>query len=112
VRPAASNRRYETEADAPMEQPNYAYRWRANERVYEAQVTSVRGVMTAGAQRCWIERQPVASSSSSNVGGAIAGAVIGGILGHQVGGGSGKQIATAVGAGAGAAVGTQNPACR
>lgn len=107
LRPADSRRRYDNEADAPMERPNYAYRRRASERVYEAPVTSVRAVMGTPTQRCWVERQPVASgSSSTNVPGAIAGAVIGGILGHQIGGGSGKDAATAGGVVAGAAIGS------
>jgi uncharacterized protein YcfJ len=105
VRPADSRRRYDNEAAAPMDRPDYAWRRRASERVYEAPVTSVRAVMGAASQRCWVERQPVASSNN-NVGGAIAGAVIGGILGHQIGGGSGRDIATAGGAVAGAVVGS------
>lgn len=82
------------------------YRWRGNERLYEARVTSLRAVLGPPERRCWIEHQEVVEDrSSANVPGAIAGAVIGGILGHQVGGGRGKDIATAGGAVAGAAVG-------
>jgi uncharacterized protein YcfJ len=108
VRPADSRRRYDNEAEAPMETPNYAYRQRANERVYEAPVTSARAVMEASTQRCWVERQQVApaANNNTNIGGAVAGALIGGILGHQVGGGSGKDLATAGGAVAGAVVGS------
>ncbi len=88
--------------------PGADYRRRDNERLYQAQVTSVRAVVGTPEQRCWIEREQVAQEQrSSNVPGAIAGAIIGGILGHQVGGGSGKDLATVGGAVAGAAVGAQ-----
>lgn len=84
------------------------YRRGANERLFEARVTSVRAVMGAGGQRCWIEREEVSQQrGASNVPGALAGAVIGGILGHQVGGGSGRDLATVGGVVAGAAVGSQ-----
>jgi uncharacterized protein YcfJ len=106
LRPADERRRYEHEAEAPMERPDYAWRRRANERVYEAPVSAVRAVMGPPTQRCWTERQQVGTTSGPSVGGAIAGAVIGGILGHQVGGGSGKNIATAGGAVAGAMIGS------
>lgn len=103
VRPADNRRRYDNEAQAPMEQPDYAWRRRSNERVFEAPVTSVRAVMGAPTQRCWVERQQVAEPvrGDRNLGGAIAGALIGGVLGHQVGGGSGKDLATVGGAMAG-----------
>jgi uncharacterized protein YcfJ len=76
------------------------------ERFYSVPVTSVRAVVGPPEQRCWVERQQVASNSGgANVPGAIVGAVIGGVLGHQVGGGRGNDIATAGGAVAGAAIG-------
>jgi len=80
--------------------------WRrhANERLYEAPVTSVRAVVGPPEQRCWVEQQTTGSSNNA-VPGAIAGAVIGGILGHQVGSGRGRDVATGVGALAGGAVG-------
>ena len=85
----------------------YNYRRNNNERLYEANVTSVRAVVGPPEQRCWVEREQVVQErSSANVPGAIAGAVIGGILGHQIGGGSGKDLATAGGAVAGAVVGS------
>lgn len=86
----------------------YDARPRKNERLFEANVTSVRAVVGPPEQRCWIEREQVAQdqrSSNANVPGAIAGAVIGGILGHQVGGGRGKDLATVGGVIAGGAVG-------
>jgi len=82
-------------------------RRRNDERLYEANVTSVRAVVAAPEKRCWMEREPVAAQPANNynIGAAIAGAVIGGVLGHQVGGGTGKQLATVGGAVAGAAAG-------
>ena len=108
VRPADSRRRYDNEVSAPMEQPNYAYRRRANERVFEAPVTSVHAVMGAATERCWVERQQVSEPARGdrNVGGAVVGALIGGVLGHQVGGGTGKDIATVGGAVAGGVIGS------
>jgi len=82
------------------------YRRHGHERLFQANVTSVRAVVGPPEQRCWIERQQVPQErSGANVPGAIAGAVIGGILGHQVGNGRGNDIATVGGAVAGAAVG-------
>jgi uncharacterized protein YcfJ len=109
VRPADDRRRYDNEAEAQLATPNYAYRQRPNERTYEAPVTFARAVMGTPTQRCWMERQQVAQSTTGgpNVGGAVVGALIGGILGHQVGGGSGKDIATAGGAVTGAVVGSR-----
>jgi uncharacterized protein YcfJ len=84
------------------------YRRRKNERLFEAEVTSVRAVVGPPQQRCWIEQQAVSAPfASSSIPGAIAGAVIGGILGHQVGGGRGQDIATGVGAVGGAALGAR-----
>jgi len=103
VRPADQRRRYEAEPEPVATVPTYEYRRRANERVFEAPVTSVRAVMGPPERRCWVERQEV---RGSDPGGAIAGAIIGGILGHQVGGGRGKDAATVGGAIAGAAIGS------
>lgn len=107
VRRVESARRYSNEAPAPLAEPDYEYRRRADERVFEAPVTSVRAVVGPPNQRCWLERQQVVQPSRGepNVGGAIIGGLIGGILGHQVGGGSGRDVATAGGAVAGAAIG-------
>jgi uncharacterized protein YcfJ len=80
---------------------------RHNERLFEANVTSVRAVIGPPEQRCWVEREQVVvqERSKANVPGAIAGAVIGGILGHQIGSGRGNDLATVGGAVAGGAVG-------
>ena len=108
VRSVRANGEYTNEAPEPDSQPNYAYRRRANERVYQAPVTSVRAVVGAPTERCWIERQQATEPTRGdrNVAGAVIGGVLGGILGHQVGGGTGRDIATAGGAVAGAVVGS------
>jgi uncharacterized protein YcfJ len=94
--------------DNPAYVASSDYRRRASERLFVADVTSVRAVVGPPEQRCWVEREDVVRNSPSggaNIPGAIAGAVIGGILGHQIGGGRGQDIATAGGAVGGAAVG-------
>lgn len=106
ARPTDDRRRYENEIAAPADTPDYAFRRRPSERVFEAPVTSVQAVVGPPNQRCWVERQQVGQAGGqANVGGAIVGGLIGGILGHQVGKGSGRDAATGVGAVAGAAIG-------
>ena len=107
VRPVDQQASYQNEAPTPLSAPTYDYRVRANERVYEAPVTSVRAVVGPPEQRCWVERQQVSDGQrgDTNVGGAVIGALLGGVLGHQVGGGRGKDVATAGGAVAGALIG-------
>lgn len=83
------------------------YRARNGERLFQAQVTSVRAVMGQPEKRCWMEQQQVPAEQRSGIPGGIAGAVIGGILGHQIGGGSGRTIATVGGAVGGAVVGSK-----
>ena len=76
---------------APFPVAAYDARRRANERLFEARVTSVRAVVGPPEQRCWVEREAVApSGGGANVPGAVLGAVIGGVLGHQIGGGRGR----------------------
>jgi uncharacterized protein YcfJ len=90
----------------PAPVPVYDGRRRNNERLYEAEVTSVRAVVGPSQQRCWVEREQVAQErSGANVPAGIAGAIIGGILGHQVGSGRGNDLATVGGAVAGGAIG-------
>ncbi len=106
VRPVDWDGRYESQAPVPSPAPpDYAYRERAGEALFEAQVTSVHAVMGPPEQRCWVEQQQVVNNSGPNVGGAIIGGILGGVLGHQIGGGVGRDVATAGGAVAGAAVG-------
>ncbi len=106
VRILNRNARFDDNRYAPAPLPAYDNRRRQNERLYEANVTSVHAVVGPPEQRCWVEREQVVQErSGANVPGAIVGAIIGGVLGHQVGGGTGQDIATAGGAVAGAAVG-------
>ena len=107
VRAVSSNARVEDTRYAPPPVLVYDYGRRNNERVYEANITSVRAVLEDSGQRCWVEPQQVVQEqrSGTNVPGALLGAVIGGVLGHQVGGGTGKDVATGVGIVAGAAIG-------
>ncbi len=107
VRTVARAARIEDNRYAPAPVAAYDNRRRYNERVYEADVTSVRAVVADSGQRCWVEREQVIQEqrSTNAVPGAIVGAIIGGVLGHQVGGGSGQKIATVGGAIAGGVVG-------
>jgi uncharacterized protein YcfJ len=111
VRPLPANERIADADYAPMPVVTQDFRRRANERLYDAEVTSAHAVLGTPAQRCWMEREQVGQQAqqqgSLNLPGAAIGAVIGGILGHQVGGGTGKQIATVGGAVGGAALGAQ-----
>ncbi len=105
VRPAGKMRNV-VAAPPPLPAPNYEYRARPNERLYEVQVTSAHAVFGAPEQRCWVERQQVqAPQNNVNVPGAIIGGILGGVLGHQIGGGRGQDVATGVGAVGGAVVG-------
>ena len=98
--------RFDDDRYAPAPTPVYDNRRRNNERLYQANITSVRAVLGQDEQRCWVEREQVSQGrGNANVPGAIIGAVIGGVLGHQVGGGTGKQLATVGGAVAGGVVG-------
>jgi uncharacterized protein YcfJ len=83
----------------------YDYHRRSDERLYEANVTSVRAVVGQAEQRCWVEREQVQQRGDANVPGAVIGAVLGGILGHQVGSGRGNDAATVGGAVVGGVVG-------
>src|SRR5487761_2446229 len=87
--------------------PAYDYRRRQNERLYEADVSYVRAVVGPPQQRCWMDREQVATRGPAgiNVPGAIIGGAIGGIIGHEIGGGRGQDFATGIGIVGGAAVG-------
>lgn len=109
VRAVNRDARFDDRRYAPAPQaaaPVADFRRRHNERLYEANVTSVRAVLGTPEQRCWVEREQIApAQTQANVPAAIFGAVIGGVLGHQVGGGVGKDIATVGGAVAGGMIG-------
>jgi len=108
VRNVSRNARVDDNRYAPVAAPVYDNRRRNSERLYEANVTSVRAVVGTPQQRCWVEREQVTQDqrSGANVPGAIVGAIIGGVLGHQVGSGRGQDLATAGGAVAGGLVGS------
>jgi uncharacterized protein YcfJ len=90
---------------APAPVATYDYHRRSDERLYDANVTSVRAVVGQAEQRCWVEREQVQQRGDANVPGAVVGAVLGGILGHQVGSGRGNDAATVGGAVVGGVVG-------
>ena len=103
VRPVSREARIEERRFAPPPpMPVYDNRRRKDERLFEAEVTSVRAVYASPQQRCWVERERV---SDNSIAGAVVGGLLGGVLGHQVGSGRGNDIATAGGAIAGAAIG-------
>jgi hypothetical protein len=108
TRPVSGRRDDANFVPAPLAQPDYAYRRRPEERVYEAQVTSARAVLAHGEERCWIERDHYDRQRGSDPGRAVAGAIIGAIIGHQIGSGSGRDAATVGGAVAGAAIGARS----
>jgi uncharacterized protein YcfJ len=106
VRVVSRTARVDDNRYAPDPVPVYDNRRQRGERLYQADVTSVRAVVGTPEQRCWVEQEQVPQEKAAlSVPGAIVGAVIGGILGHQIGSGRGNDIATAGGAVAGAAVG-------
>jgi uncharacterized protein YcfJ len=107
VRPVSHEVRYDPTMAPPPPAPVYEYRVRPSERLYQANVLSVRAVVGPPEQRCWVERQQVVEPrpDAANVPGAIIGGIVGGVLGHQVGAGHGRDVATVGGAVAGAAIG-------
>ncbi len=105
VRPVRGGRPV-VEAPPPLPAPTYEYRWRPEDRRFEATVLSARAVFGPEQQRCWVERENVSTNRGEpNVGGAIVGGILGGVLGHQIGGGRGRDVATGLGAVGGAAIG-------
>jgi uncharacterized protein YcfJ len=106
VRLVNASARYDDDRFAPAPAPVYDNHRRGGEKLYEANVTSVRAVVGPPEQRCWTEREQVSQERSGvNVPGAVVGALIGGVLGHQVGSGRGNDVATAGGAVAGGVIG-------
>ena len=106
VRDVSRDARIEDNRYAPAPVAGRDFHRRNGERLYEANVTSVRAVVGTPEQRCWVEQEQVQQERGKlNVPGAIIGAVIGGVLGHQVGSGRGNDVATVGGAVAGGAVG-------
>ncbi len=108
VRPTSLRRTSAPDAPTPMREPDYAWRRRPQEAVFEAPVTAVRAVMGAANERCWVEREQVRGRDEPNAGRALLGAVLGGVIGHQIGGGTGKDLATVGGAVAGGVIGARS----
>ena len=106
VRALGVSARVSDDRYAPPPRLTRDYGRRNDERLYQANVTSVRAVVDTSNQRCWIEQEQVQQGrGNANLPGALLGAVIGGVIGHQVGGGSGRDLATGIGVIAGAAIG-------
>ena len=108
VRELDRNARIDERRYAPAGLATPDYRARKEERLFEANVSSVRAVVGTPEKRCWTEREQAPQDQNQlNAPGAVLGALLGGVLGHQVGGGSGKDIATAGAAIAGAVLGSK-----
>src|SRR6185369_13902570 len=105
VRTVDSQARIHESRYSPAPVAAYDYHRRSDERLYDANVSSVRGVVAQAGERCWVEREQVQQHGGANVPGAVVGAVVGGILGHQVGSGRGNDAATVGGAVIGGVVG-------
>ena len=105
VRDVSRGARVEDNRYAPAPVAVYDNRRRNEERIYEANVTSVRAVVATPEKRCWVEHEQVQERGKLNVPGAVIGGVVGGILGHQIGSGRGNDVATIGGVVGGAAVG-------
>jgi hypothetical protein len=63
VRMISANARIDESRYAPVPAPVYDNRRRRNERVYEANVTSVRAIAGTPEQRCWMEKEAVQSNN-------------------------------------------------
>ena len=107
IQKVGNNWRSEDARPEPVAEPNYEYRRRPREQVYEADVTSVHAVFGRAEESCWVEREKVEGGRGDrNVAGGVVGGLIGAVLGHQIGGGRGKDLATVGGAVVGAAIGS------
>jgi hypothetical protein len=80
ARPTSASPEHGNEPPPPMQRPDYAYRQRPNERLFEAPVVFVRAVLGPPERRCWIERRSERMGSNGN-----------GVMGHQIGGDSGRR---------------------
>ena len=108
VRIVNRNARVDENRYSPGPSPVYDNRRRNDERLYLANVTSVRAVVGPPEQRLLGRTRAVPFSGSDQRpqrSRSVIGAVIGGVLGHQVGSGTGNTVATVGGAVAGGAVG-------
>jgi hypothetical protein len=85
VRQISWNTQVDSARYAPAPVAMYDNRRRNNERLYEANVTSVRAVVGPPEQRCWIEREQVQDKNAS------MNAAISAVLGYQVTGATAYQ---------------------
>ena len=85
ARPVDAGAQHADEAPPPMRRPNYAYRQRPSERLFEVQVTFVRAVLGSPQRRCWVERQPERYGTDGGRG----------VIGHQIGGSMVRRCETA-----------------
>jgi len=85
TRPVNARATHDNEAPPPMHRPNYDYRQRPNERLFEVNVTSVRAVLESSERRCWIEHQPERDGTHAGRG----------VMGHQIGGSAVRRCETA-----------------
>ena len=82
VRVVARNAQVDDNRYGP--QPAADFRRRGGERLYKADVTSVRAVLGTPQQRCWTEREHIPNDRrEAHIPNALVGAVIGGFLGYQ-----------------------------
>ena len=86
VRAVNRNTRIHSDRYAPPTEPIYDNHRRQNERVYEANVTTLHAVVGPPDRRCWIEReQAIQERGDHSIPAAMVGALIGGVLSHQIG---------------------------
>jgi hypothetical protein len=89
ARAVVKNARIEDNRYAPAPLPVYDNYRRHNEKVYEANVTSVRAVLGPPDRRCWIEQEHV---SHGGRGDNAYGPLAGGVIGYQAGGGRNQDV--------------------
>lgn len=75
VRPVTGPADHGNEPAPPMQRPNYDYRQRPRERLFEVPVRSVRAVYGPATRRCWIDHP----------GDRVTGPGERGVMGHQTG---------------------------
>lgn len=76
ARPVNGRGGHDNEAAPPMQRPDYAYRQRPSERLFEVPVTSVRAVLGPPERRCWVDRHPERDGGDPDRG----------VMGHRIGG--------------------------
>jgi hypothetical protein len=84
ARPVTGQVDHGNEPAPPMQRPNYDFRQRPRERLFEVKVSSLRAVLGPATQRCWVERQ----------GDRGAGATGRGVMGHQTGASTIRRCST------------------